>query len=108
MSSRLISTNIAHEGPLHAAGFFRFGRHTQLYQPVQSDPAAGRVITLIEKIAKHLGDFPESGQHTDELDTRIAFSPRYPYRIYYRIVANEVVILHIRHAARRPIEPGDI
>lgn len=70
--------------------------------------AAGRVITLIEKIAKRLGDFPESGQHTDELDTRIAFSPRYPYRIYYRIVADEVVILHIRHAARRPIEPGDV
>lgn len=70
--------------------------------------AAGRVVTLIEMIAKRLGDFPESGQRTDELDTRIAFSSRYPYRIYYRIVADEVLILHIRHAARRPLEPGEI
>ena len=70
--------------------------------------AAGRVVTLIETIAKRLGDFPESGQRTDELDTRIAFSPRYPYRIYYRIVAEEVVILHIRHTARRPLQPGEI
>ena len=70
--------------------------------------AAGRVVTLVEKIVKRLGDFPESGQHADELDTRIAFSPRYPYRIYYRIVAEEILILHIRHAARRPLQPGEI
>jgi hypothetical protein len=33
---------------------------------------------------------------------------RYPYRIYYRIAAGEVLILHIRHAARRPLRPGEI
>jgi plasmid stabilization system protein ParE len=70
--------------------------------------AAGRVIALIEKIAMRLGEFPESGQRTDELDARIAFSPRYPYRIYYRISADEIVILHIRHAARRPLQPGEV
>lgn len=70
--------------------------------------AAGRVIALVETICRRLGEFPEFGQRADELDTRIAFSARYPYRIYYRIVGQEVVILHIRHAARRPLEPGDI
>lgn len=69
--------------------------------------AAGQVVSLIEAICKRLGEFPESGQRADELDTRIAFSPRYPYRVYYRI-ADDVVILHIRHAARRPLEPGEI
>jgi plasmid stabilization system protein ParE len=68
--------------------------------------AAGQVVSLIEAIYKCLGDFPELGQRADELDARIAFSPR-PYRIYYR-VAGDVVILHIRHAARRPLEPGEV
>jgi plasmid stabilization system protein ParE len=70
--------------------------------------AAGRVVSLIEAICRRLGEFPESGQPADELDTRIAFSPRYPYRIYYRMAAEDVVILHIRHAARRPLERGEI
>ena len=75
----------------------------------QFNPAAtGRVIALIEKIVERLSNFPESGQGTDELDARIAFSPRYPYRIYYRVSADEVVILHIRHAARRPLQPNEI
>jgi toxin ParE1/3/4 len=78
---------------------------TYIYQ--FNPAAAGRVVGLIEEIAKRLGDFPESGQRTDELDTRIAFSPRYPYRIYYRIAADEAFILDIRHAARRPLRPGE-
>jgi plasmid stabilization system protein ParE len=75
----------------------------------QFDPAAaGRVVALIEKIVLRLGDFPESGQPSDELDARVVFSRRYPYRLYYRIDAGEVAILHIRHAARRPLHSGEI
>lgn len=70
--------------------------------------AAGRVVALIERIASRLADFPESGLVSDELDARIVFSRRYPYRIYYRIARDEIVILHIRHAARRPPQSGDI
>jgi plasmid stabilization system protein ParE len=70
--------------------------------------AAGQVVSLIERICRRLGEFPESGQRADELDTRIALSSRYPYRIYYRIAAEGVLILHIRHAARRPLEPGEV
>lgn len=75
----------------------------------QHNPAAaGRVVALIEKIATRLGDFPESGQRSDELDARVVFSTQYPYRIYYRIASGEVLILHIRHAARRPLQLGEI
>jgi toxin ParE1/3/4 len=70
--------------------------------------AAGRVIALIKKLAFGLGDFPEAGQRSDELDARVVFSPRYPYRIYYRIGSGEVLILHIRHAARRPLEADEV
>ena len=75
----------------------------------QHNPAAaGRVVALIEKIAARLGDFPESGQRSDELDAWVVFSTRYPYRIYYRNAPGEVLILHIRHAARRPLQLGEI
>jgi toxin ParE1/3/4 len=70
--------------------------------------AAGRVVALIEQIALRLGDFPESGQRSDELDARVVFSTRYPNRIYYRVASGEVLILHIRHAARRPLEAGEV
>jgi toxin ParE1/3/4 len=70
--------------------------------------AAGRVVTLIEKIVTRLADFPESGQRADELDAHVVFSTRYPYRVYYRVTSDEVLILHIRHAAKRPLERGDV
>jgi plasmid stabilization system protein ParE len=70
--------------------------------------AAGRVVALIEKIVARLADFPESGQLSDELDARMVFSTRYPYRVYYRVVSGEIVILHIKHVARRPLERGEL
>jgi hypothetical protein len=33
---------------------------------------------------------------------------RYPYLIFYSVSAEELVILHIRHGARKPVEPGDL
>jgi plasmid stabilization system protein ParE len=31
---------------------------------------------------------------------------RYPYLIYYRVAEDELLILHIRHTSRRPIDPA--
>lgn len=66
--------------------------------------AASRVVAIIEIIASRLGDFPESGQQTDEGAVRVIYARRYPYRIYYRIGSNEISVLHIRHTARKPVE----
>lgn len=70
--------------------------------------ASGRVVTVIERIVGRLADFPESGQRSNELDVRVVYATRYPYRIYYRIVADDVLVLHIRHAARKPLERGEV
>jgi plasmid stabilization system protein ParE len=32
---------------------------------------------------------------------------RYPYIVYYRVQNDEVVIVHIRHGARKPWTGGD-
>jgi toxin ParE1/3/4 len=80
----------------------------RIYIDQHNPVAARRVVTVIEKIVSRLGDFPESGQRSDELDVRVIFTTRYPYRIYYRVVSDEIFVLHIRHAARRPLEWGEV
>jgi plasmid stabilization system protein ParE len=75
----------------------------------QHNPAAaGRVVALIEKLAARLADFPESGPQAEDLDVRVIFSARFPYRIYYRVTVDEISILHIRHTARRPVKQSDL
>jgi plasmid stabilization system protein ParE len=37
-----------------------------------------------------------------ELGVHALWLGRYPYIVCYRVTANEVLIIHIRHGARRP------
>ena len=68
--------------------------------------SAERVRThLLQKI-KRLSRLPYMGMATGEADIRILAPTRYPYRVYYVIQSDEVVILHIRHTARSP--PDDL
>lgn len=70
-----------------------------------SDPqAAQRVETAFQEALAILGTDPEVG-HATRGDLRRYVIPRYPYVIYYRIVAADhaLDVLTIRHAARRPI-----
>ncbi len=78
------------------------------YIEQRNPPAARRVVTLIEKIIAGLTDFPEAGQRSDEHDVRVIFATRYPYRIYYRLISDEILILHIRHVARKALEKDEI
>jgi plasmid stabilization system protein ParE len=49
---------------------------------------------------------PLIGVLTTNPDIRILPPTRYPYRIYYTIHGEDVVILHVRHSARA--EPDDV
>jgi toxin ParE1/3/4 len=53
-----------------------------------------------------LGYFPEIGPLVDDAEHRRMSVPRYPYVIFYRIEADDLLILHIRHTSRRPIDPA--
>jgi plasmid stabilization system protein ParE len=44
------------------------------------------------------------GALTSDPLLRILQPTRYPYRIYYTVQSDEIVILHIRHTARRTPE----
>jgi len=67
-----------------------------------------------ERVRKHLRgrinllpERPLIGVATSEPGIRILAPTRYPYRIYYTVTDDAIVILHIRHTARREPESGD-
>jgi plasmid stabilization system protein ParE len=55
-----------------------------------------------------LVDFPQLGRDRPELGARALAISRYPYTAYYRIVKDEVWIVHIRDDRRKPPERGDL
>ena len=67
----------------------------------QNAPAAKRVVARIERTIHNIADFPEMAQETREAGVRRIPAGRYPYLVYYTVEAGEVVILHVRHGARR-------
>jgi plasmid stabilization system protein ParE len=64
--------------------------------------AAERVVARIERTIQNLGDFPEMAQEADEPGARRMPVAGYPFLVFYTIEADEVVILHVWHGARRP------
>jgi toxin ParE1/3/4 len=68
------------------------------------DPeAAQRVGRTILKTIKMVGARPYLGiMGTRDPTTRSRLTYPYPYRVHYRLIGDEVWILHVRHTARRP------
>jgi toxin ParE1/3/4 len=74
----------------------------------EHDPtAAHRVKTRIRDVAQQLGDFPYMARNTDRAGVRVRTVNPFPYLIFYTIRNEEVLILHIRHGARRPISDSN-
>ena len=70
-------------------------------------PAERVRLHLKDKIAL-LSESPNIGTQTSIPQIRILSPTRYPYRIYYTIAADAVIVLHIRHTARQTPERGDL
>ena len=73
------------------------------HSPLGGRNVKSRVHAIIELVASH----PHSGRRIGKRRLRrIAVFP-YPYRIFYQVVADEIVIQGVRHAARdRSPRPG--
>jgi toxin ParE1/3/4 len=66
-------------------------------------PAAARKVKdVIERRILSLVDFPFMAPRTDIPGVRELSLARYPYQIYYEVQGEEIWILHIRDARRRP------
>ena len=71
------------------------------------DPqAAPRVIGRIRALAEQLLERPLLGRKSDFPSVRVRPVVTFPYVIFYAIKSNDIVILHIRHTARRQPSPA--
>jgi toxin ParE1/3/4 len=75
----------------------------QIYAYISQDnpTVASRFLARLIERARRLADHPFEGMQTDEADTRVILAPRLRYFIFYRVVADEIHITHIRHMSRR-------
>jgi plasmid stabilization system protein ParE len=78
------------------------------YLVARNPRGAERVRAHIELTIDRLANFPELGPATDEPSVRVLPLTRYPYLIYYSLVGDDLVILHIRQAARKPVDPSGL
>ena len=63
-----------------------------------------RVAAALRDEGNSLVNFPERGRPVPGTSMRELVSS-YPYIIRYRITGSDVVILRVRHSARRPTNP---
>jgi toxin ParE1/3/4 len=63
--------------------------------------AISETITLLE-------DYPRAGRESTISGVRVIGVVRYGYLIYHKAGEDEVVVLHIRHAARRAPEADEL
>jgi toxin ParE1/3/4 len=63
--------------------------------------AAVAVRERIERTIALLAEVPEMAQLTDEPGVRKMPLRSYPYLIFYALEDDELVVLHVRHGARR-------
>jgi len=66
--------------------------------------SAERVRADVMRRIRFLSNSPLMGALTSDPLLRILQPTRYPYRIYYTVQSDEIVILHILHTARRTPE----
>jgi hypothetical protein len=76
-----------------------------LPQTVQKRPLTACAATS-EYVREYSCSEPAWGVPSSQTGVRILQPTRYPYRIYYTVQGDDVVILHIRHTSRQA--PGDL
>jgi toxin ParE1/3/4 len=81
------------------------GRYLAERSPSGAAAVEKRMRTVVELIAQ----FPASGRSV-YARPGVSVIPlgRYPYRIFYTTSDDELIVLHIRHTARKPVDPGEL
>ncbi len=68
------------------------------YVAQRNTSVAKAIAGRIERLLLLLGEFPFIGHSTDEDGVRVMSVTGYPFLVFYT-VDDEVVVLHVRHAA---------
>ena len=79
------------------------------YLRERNSSAARSVEAAVRRTIDLLSEFSGSGRLlTQRRNVRVMPLARYPYLIFYTVLADELLILHIRHGARVPLGPEDL
>lgn len=62
--------------------------------------AAATVGNRVEQLIGRLAEFPQMAYATDEEGVHVVPVGRFPYLLFYSVKDGEVIVLHVRHAAR--------
>jgi toxin ParE1/3/4 len=63
--------------------------------------SAAAFVDLIDAAVARLLDHPFSAEETEIAGVRRVYIRRFRYSMFYTVAEEEIIILHIRHAARR-------
>ncbi len=79
------------------------------YLQPRSARGAAAVEAAIKATVRLIEEYPKCGRSVEQRP-KVLVIPlgRYPYLIFYTIEGESAVILHVRHAARKPLEPGEL
>jgi toxin ParE1/3/4 len=64
-------------------------------------PGAATFVNLIDHAVARLLKHPSSAEETEMRGVRRVYIRRFRYSVFYTVMDNEIVILHVRHASRR-------
>jgi toxin ParE1/3/4 len=79
-----------------------------LFIEAESPKAAAAVVAQIEHTIGLIRDFPHMGTVKYRQVVRMVPVRRYPkYLVFYAIEGDEIIILNVRHGARRPLWKDD-
>jgi toxin ParE1/3/4 len=83
--------------------------HIAEYLVERSPSGARSVDRSIRKTVDLIAAFPGSGRTLEQRPAiRVMPVGRYPYLIFYTLRGDEIVILHIRHGARKLVDARDL
>jgi toxin ParE1/3/4 len=75
------------------------------YLTVQNPAAAERVRQAMVATIKLIAERPYLGlRNAKAPELRSRLVSRYPYRIHYLVERTDLLIIHIRHSARHPVD----
>ena len=72
----------------------------------RSPEGARAVERAIHATLALVAEYPRCGRVVEQRPSvRVVPVTRYPYLIFYTVAEEAVVVLHVRHGARRPVDP---
>ena len=70
----------------------------------RGERAAASLVASVERFGQLIAEHPAAGRITRRPDIRVLALPRAPYQVFYKQIGDrELRIMHLRHAARRPL-----